>query len=300
MCPPIQIAARGWRVISQSAPMLALFLGISMPVGAAETQTDGDEPVYFTCDFDAGDWWREWELKEKDQRIDSVLPGVAQRIDAEYEAHRGRSLRIRVDKGGHYGASLAYRFKKRVGTEPEEVFFRYYVRLASDWDPQAGGKLPGIGGTYGRAGWGGRKSNGADGWSARGLFRGRQGQVTPIGFYCYHAEMPGKYGDNWLWDRNGFSGLENNRWYCIEQQARMNTPNQRDGVLRGWVDGELVFEKTDVKMRTVDSLKIETVWINLYHGGTWTAKQNHHLYVDDVVISKRPIGPIAETIRDSP
>ena len=207
----------------------------------------------------------------------------------KFEPHDGKALRIRVEQGGHYGVSLAYEFAKRIGTEPEEVYFRYYLRLADDWRPERGGKLPGIGGTYGRAGWGGRKVDGTDGWSARGLFSGQKDERTPIGFYCYHADMRGKYGSHWVWDRDGFLGLENNRWYCIEQYVKMNTPRINDGVLRGWVDAKLVFEKSDVRMRDVDALKIETVWLNVYHGGTWTPTANHHLYIDDVVISRRRI-----------
>ena len=133
---------------------------------------------------------------------------------------------------------------------------------------------------------------GSDGWSARGLSEGLKDGLTPVGFYCYHADMKGAYGDNWVWRDNGFTGLENNRWYCIEQQARMNTPGKNDGILRGWVDGRLVFEKTDVRMRDVPELKIETVWLNLYYGGTWTAPQDMHVYIDDVVISMRLIGPV--------
>ena len=62
----------------------------------------------------------------------------------------------------------------------------------------------------------------------------------------------------------------------------MNTPGRTDGVLRAWV----VFEKTDVRMRDVDRLKIKTVWVNVYYGGTWTADDDHHLFIDDVAISK--------------
>ena len=55
--------------------------------------------------------------------------------------------------------------------EPEEIFFRYYLRFDSDWkNATSDGKLPGISGTYGKAGWGGRPVNGHDGWSARGSF----------------------------------------------------------------------------------------------------------------------------------
>ncbi len=78
----------------------------------------------------------------------------------------GKALRVKVAKGGHYGVSLDYRLKDRTGTEPDALYFRYYLRFADDWHPERGGKLPGIGGTYGRAGWGGRPVNGTEGWSA--------------------------------------------------------------------------------------------------------------------------------------
>ena len=255
---------------------------------------DRDDVIFF-CDFEAKDWYREWGARAKPKNGETV-----EKDDAlKFEPFAGRALRVAVTKGGHYGISLTFNFKKQTGAEPEEIYFRYYLRLAHDWDPARGGKMPGIGGTYGRAGWGGRKVNGRDGWSARGLFKGRKNEKTPMGFYCYHADMPGTYGENWLWDQDDRGYLANNRWYCIEQYAKMNTPGKggasgkKDGVLRAWVDGQPAFEKTDVRMRDVDTLKIETVWLNVYHGGKWTARTDDHLYVDNVVIAKKPIGPMA-------
>ncbi|MBC8373971.1 MAG: hypothetical protein H8E53_10285 [Planctomycetes bacterium] len=185
-----------------------------------------------------------------------------------------------------------YRFKDNIGAEPEEIYFRYYLRFADDWDPQGGGKLPGISGTYNRAGWGGRPSNGRNGWSARGLFKKQTDGKTPVGYYCYHADMPGRYGSGWTWEEQKRGYLQNNRWYCIEQYAKMNQPGTNDGILRAWVDGRLAFEKTDIRMREVDTLKIEAVWLNVYLGGTWSAKSDHHLYIDNVAISNNYIGPM--------
>jgi len=105
-------------------------------------------------------------------------------------------------------------------------------------------------------------------------------------------DMKGVYGSNWVWDRDQLGFLENNRWYCIEQHVKLNTPGQADGVLQGRVDGWLAWEKTDVRFRPVDKLKIEAVWINVYLGGTWTAERDHHLYLDEIVIAKRPIGSL--------
>ena len=243
--------------------------------------------VVFSCDFESDNWPEQFGMQRSPARVDAVSSDPA----LKFEPLSGRALRIKVDRGGHYGASITYRFKDQIGAEPEEIYYRYYLRFADDWNPQRGGKLPGISGTYDRAGWGGRPSNGRDGWSARGLFKGQVDGKTPIGYYCYHADMKGRYGSDWVWEQDRRGYLANNRWYCIEQYAKMNTPGKNDGILRAWVDGKPAFEKTDIRMRDVDTLKIEAVWLNVYLGGTWTSKSEHHLYIDDVVIARDRIGP---------
>ncbi|MBD3320019.1 MAG: T9SS type A sorting domain-containing protein [Chitinivibrionales bacterium] len=74
----------------------------------------------------------------------------------------------------------------------------------------------------------------------------------------------------------------------------MNDPDQHNGVLRGWVDGYLAFEKTDLSFRTINSLKVEQIWMNLYHGGSAVSPANMDQYYDNVVIAKQYIGPVAE------
>ena len=102
--------------------------------------------------------------------------------------------------------------------------------------------------------------------------------------------MEDNFGDHWYWTKDGLGVLERNRWYCIEQYFRVNTPGSQDGVLQGWIDGALAFEKDDVYVRDIPSIKIEQVWMNVYHGGTAPAPRNMHLYIDNVVIAKKPIG----------
>ncbi|MEA3224861.1 MAG: hypothetical protein U9Q07_02840 [Planctomycetota bacterium] len=244
--------------------------------------------IVFSCDFESDNWFEQFGMRKSPTRVDAVSSDPARK----FEPLAGKAIRIKVDRGGHYGASIIYRFKDQIGAEPEEIYFRYYLRFADDWDPQGGGKLPGISGTYNLAGWGGRPSNGRNGWSARGLFKKQSDGKTPVGYYCYHADMRGRYGSGWTWEQEKRGYLANNRWYCIEQYAKMNTPGNNDGILRAWVDGKPAFEKTDIRMRDVDTLKIEAVWLNVYLGGTWTARSNHHLYIDNVAIARNYIGPM--------
>ena len=133
----------------------------------------GDErsrDVLFTCDFEDDDWRDGWTSSRNDGRCETI----ASDPERGFEPLRGKALRIRVDKGGHYGASLLYEFREETGEEPEEIYFRYYLRFASDWDPRRGGKLPGISGTYGRAGWGGRPADGRTAGPRAGSSRDRR------------------------------------------------------------------------------------------------------------------------------
>ena len=256
----------------------------------------GDDPaVVFFADFEAEDWAARWSHAAPRETIDTVAADPSRR----FEPLQGRALRARIPIGSHTALNTLYRFQRETGAEPEEIFFRYYLRLADDWDQSVeGGKMPGISGTYGVAGWGGRPSDGTNGWSARGAFHrtipedNPLGGLHPMGTYCYHADMQGRYGSTWLWTRGYRGFLENNRWYSVEQQLRLNTPGEQDGVLRAWIDGRLAFEKTDIRFRREEELKIEQVWMNVYHGGSRPSPRDQHLYIDNVVIATQYIGPM--------
>ena len=254
-----------------------------------------DPDVVFATDFESDKWNEEWTYAGKMEVIDTV----SEDAEREFKPLKNKALRVKIAKGSTGALNTLFKFKKETGKEPEEIYFRYYVRLGNNWNQTLqGGKMPGISGTYGVAGWGGRKVDGTDGWSARGSFRlsipadNPLGGLHPIGTYCYHADMKGWYGDGWGWhdDYRGF--LENNRWYSIEQYLKLNTPGKKDGILRAWVDGQLAFEKTDIRFRHVDTLKIEQIWMNVYHGGTKPSPYDQHLFIDNVVIAHKYIGPM--------
>jgi hypothetical protein len=247
----------------------------------------------FFADFESPNWKAGWT------HVAGRLEPVREDSQRQFEPLEGKALRVRIADGETTAMNVTYKFQRETGEEPEEIYFRYYLRLADDWNQTVqGGKMPGISGTYGVAGWGGRRSNGRDGWSARGSFHysipeGNPLSGThPLGTYCYHADMKANYGDIWLWQTDYRGFLTNNRWYCVEQYLKLNTPGEKDGVLRAWIDGHPAFEKTDIRFRHVDSLKIEQIWMNIYHGGTKPSPYDQHAYIDNVVIAKKYIGPM--------
>jgi len=258
----------------------------------------GDHPsVIFHADFEGDDFGAGWTVVSPREYLSTAGAGAGHGFDPL----SGKALQVRMAKGENTALNTLFKFAKATGgPEPEEIYFRYYLRLANDWNQTlSGGKMPGISGTYGIAGWGGRKSDGTDGWSARGQFfksipAGTSNPLAgrhPIGTYCYHADMAGQYGDNWVWGDHALGFLENDRWYCVEQFLKLNNPGKADGVLRAWIDGKPAFEKTDIRFRKVDKLKIEQIWMNVYHGGTAPSPHEQHLFIDNVVIAREYIGP---------
>ena len=107
--------------------------------------------------------------------------------------------------------------------------------------------------------------------------------------------MRGKYGDDMVFE----PPLQHGRWYSVELYCKLNTPGRlgergkNDGILRGWIDGAPAFEKTNMRFRVVDTLKIEDVWVNVYHGGaTQVPRKDIHLFLDNMVIARKPVGPM--------
>lgn len=259
---------------------------------------DEHPDVLFATAFEQENWRDDWTSGAEGEAAQRLMT-ASHDPELGFEPLQGKALRVVIPEGGHSGSNLRHQFAQTLGSEPEELYFRYYLRLAESWQPRVqGGKLPGLAGTYGRAGWGGRMSDGFNGWSMRGSFAvavpapNPLAGLLPVGTYAYFGDMSGRYGATWHWNRAALGVLERNRWYCIEQHVRLNSPEQHDGVLEVWIDGRKAFQKRDILYRKTPELRIEEIWMNVYHGGTARAAQDLHLYIDSVVAARRYIGPL--------
>jgi hypothetical protein len=256
---------------------------------------DRDPDVVFATGFESLFWRSEWSYVS----VGSHAEAITQDQERKFVPLQGAALRVTIPKGGNLGLDMGFNFADQLGNEPEEIYFRYYIRFSDDWISSVdGGKLPGPAGTYGRAGWGGRKANAREGWSLRGAFLRTPSNTNPlhnrisIGTYAYHAGGQDFFGDEWDWNL-ATQLLERNRWYCLEQHVKVNTPTVRDGVLEAWIDGVLAFDKRELYLRDTPDIKIEKVWMNVYHGGTAKAARDLDLYIDNVVVARRRIGCVS-------
>ncbi len=208
----------------------------------------------------------------------------------------GRAMRVFWPTGEYYGGTMEYHMLDHHGYQPDAGHVRYWIYFPDDWqfhdDGLGGTKLPGFAATYqtgdhdiGPGGYGGRPSDGTNGWSAR-MFCCRpdrneynDGPVS-LGSQVYHAGDGGQYGAHPRWELP----LETGTWHRIDQFVACNTPGEADGVYRGWVDGELAVTMDDLVMRAdgyEDLIAIQTLWLNLYFGGDWGSPTDQHVLFDD-------------------
>jgi hypothetical protein len=81
------------------------------------------------------------------------------------------------------------------------------------------------------------------------------------------------------------------RWYCYEYMVKANTPGRRDGRFAAWIDGKLIADFPEMRLRDVPSLRIDRFDLGLYIGKN-PARPNRK-WVDDVVAATSYIGPLA-------
>ncbi len=108
--------------------------------------------------------------------------------------------------------------------------------------------------------------------------------------------------------RGGYNGkhydsqevlFKDSEWHLIEAMIKLNSldlkndkPNP-DGELRGWVDGELVTEQTDVVFRTTDfpDMKFNQFLLVPYFG-SGLLPHAQALWVDELAVATQRIGPV--------
>jgi hypothetical protein len=127
--------------------------------------------------------------------------------------------------------------------------------------------------------------------------------------YCYHPEQRSQWGDHWYPDgkvlpfdatpgnfgasfvpRPNFIA-ETGRWYSYEFMVKTNTPGQRDGRIAAWVDGTLIADFQNVRLRDTNTLKIGQIQLEL-HAQSNTVRADRKWY-DNLVVAKSYIGPMS-------
>ena len=247
---------------------------------ADESNADNTPPAphAFVEQFSGDDWFKShWGIG---------APTIhANRIDVDPAiSESGKGLHIAVPKGSNLGTDFSHYFRAFDVAEPETATFEYSVKFGPAFTGH--GKLPGLVGTYGKGGWGGRRATGENGWSTRLGFGAQNPDYVNVSYYCYHIDQVNSWGDNFQWEKDGAPyQLKRGEWYNFRGTVKLNTVGERDGEVHAWINGEPVVAKEGLRFRTVDRLKIERFWFNIWHGGGKPAPVDMDLTIANVRIS---------------
>ena len=97
------------------------------------------------------------------------------------------------------------------------------------------------------------------------------------------------YNNTWSEVRSQENVFETGVWHHIEAMVQMNDPGESNGVMRMWVDGELVVERVGLLLRAAGD---EDIMFNQVFFGPWIdagAPQTQKFFTDDVIISDQAI-----------
>lgn len=95
-------------------------------------------------------------------------------------------------------------------------------------------------------------------------------------------------------------------WHCVEAMFRLNSldlkadrPNA-DGVVRGWFDGELVIDRTDVVLRSTDFPKMKfNQFLLLPYFGSGLLPHQQTLWIDELAVGTERLGPFEAAASDA-
>ena len=84
--------------------------------------------------------------------------------------------------------------------------------------------------------------------------------------YAYYPDKPAsiRCGEDWLWSKK----VQSNKWHHIRMWVKLNTPGQKNGEFKAWLDGKQVLHRTGIPYRYKSQFKISRAYITTYCGGS--------------------------------
>jgi hypothetical protein len=232
--------------------------------------------------------------------------------DEPRNVHRGRkALELTFPRReGDVGNGLM----RRLAEERDVVFLRYYQKFDPDLDITGAGSFHNGGAIAAHYHVDGRSTPGKRADGRNKFLIGYECTVyskTPppghLTVYVYHPEQrhdygdiffptgivqpntsaPGNFGPSFVARPNVRPDL--GHWYCYEFMVRANTPGRRDGRIACWLDGKLIADFPNLRLRDVEGLKIDVLSIGGYINPNKV--RTNKLWFDDVVAATSYIGP---------
>ena len=242
-------------------------------------------------------------------RWSQAFHGANLRIATEAEKvfSGGKSLEMTVPK---QSGEVSNNLIRRVSPGRDVLFVRYYAKFDAAYSV--------LGSSHNGATISGKyccPGVRADGYNKFlvSYEAGREETTTinpgKLNVYVYHPDQRDIWGDHFFptgrvvpFDRTpGNFGAafvarpdvtpELDRWYAYELMVKTNTPGHRDGRIAMWLDGKLIADFPNLRLRDTTDLKIDQFTIDLHvHSPTFGVARK---WYDNLVAASSYIGPMS-------
>jgi hypothetical protein len=241
------------------------------------------------------------------------------------EVFHSANIRIASEQGNFFGGSKALEFTvakqsgevsnhagKYVSPERDVLFLRYYAKFDAGFNVLGSSHNGST--VSARYCCPGQRADGYNKFSVSyeaGRWDAGTSNPGSLNIYVYHPDQRDIYGDHFYptgrilpFDRTpGDFGPEFvarpevvpvlGRWYCYELMVKANTPGQRDGRIAMWLDGKLIADFPNLRLRETSALKIDRFTIDLHVGSNTLAVAKK--WYDNVVAATSYIGPMVSS-----
>ena len=266
---------------------IVIILFSAAAISADETTPEG---VLFTENFDNAELAkRNWYDQTRIRIVRDARAGKGC-IEYEWTARNSKSSG---------SAGMRHLFKPT-----DEVYIRFYLKLSKGWGWSGRNYHPHLTHflTTENSKWRGPAAshltlyiepvNGKLRLAAQDI----QNKDMPQGL----TQGPLKGGYNGKFYDSAKALFKDDKWHCVEAYFKLNTldvPNDRpnrDGIVRGWFDGKLVVEHTDVILRSTDFPKMKfNHFLLAPYFGPGLLPHAQKLWIDELIVGTKRIGPLS-------
>ncbi|WP_298541870.1 polysaccharide lyase [uncultured Aquimarina sp.] len=211
--------------------------------------------------------------------------------------NRGKVLDVKYPKGqvktGQSGMHTKVPFD--VEGEYDELYISYWVYFPEDFEFRAGGKLPGLAYQTSERNMSLRLM-----WRYDGLIEFYVHYNTEPTWDGWHASINWSLTDPYE-EPNGEPQpdqvkFKKGQWNHVEMYNKLNTPGQNDGIMRGWLNGDLAINITDngdYRQADEGDIHLNIIYLSTFFGGsdeTFQPTKDLEAYFDDFKVSTTRIG----------
>jgi hypothetical protein len=266
---------------------------------------EADPDVLFADDFESygspSDLWDRW---------DNIFQLSQTRIATEPENVLGGSRALEFSLP-QQTSELSNAVWKQLDPELDEIYLRWYAKIEGNFDVT--GSSHNGGGVSAKYSGPGVPADGFNKFLVEyECWRGESTDTSPgrLNVYIYHPDQRSQWGDHFFptgivlpnssvpfdfgptFESRADVTPELDRWYAYELMVRANTPGQRDGRITLWLDGVLIADFGNLRLRETTTLKLDRFGLSFHAGQNPSGKTRK--WHDNVVAARKYIGPMVK------